>query len=385
MGVRPASTVTSSQTPAEVTTPGTPDAVAGSGSPDVDATPPPPPPEPGAGNGSGQAWIRTDTGEGSALAPPRGVVYGDRESGTVARSDPYKSLRGPQQEGASDQSWPLEDPSQPYAMPKRSRVVPFLVGLLVGIVLTAGSLLTFQTLTEEDEPTAAPTDSTTATTSAVPAAPAEAPTEDATEPDDSASAADELSPSTDDETQAAPPPAAIAPVGNALAIADLQLQSDGIGPVTVGLPADQALGRLVASLGAPDADTGLVQATGEFGACAGEQVRIVRWGPLVVVVTSVDGVERLASYRVDLQYGGLDSRAATLATLSGLRAGDTIADLETIYADFTIEYLTQPDVGLVFELRRPTDSELLLWGPITSADADGLVGGIYAVDACAAP
>ncbi|MDH3731349.1 MAG: hypothetical protein OES13_09550, partial [Acidimicrobiia bacterium] len=85
---------------------------------------------------------------------------------------------------------------------------------------------------------------------------------------------------------------------------------------------------------------------------------------------------------LDLGFGDLESLAADLRTVSGLRAGDSVSDLESIYADaFTVTYEVDPESGLEFQLRGD-DGSLLLHGPVTSADADGRVGGIFSPDAC---
>jgi hypothetical protein len=89
-----------------------------------------------------------------------------------------------------------------------------------------------------------------------------------------------------------------------------------------------------------------------------------------------------ASYRLDLRYGGITSPTTDRATLSGLRVGDTVGDLERIYAGLVIEYVVDSDVGLVFELRGERGGELLLWGPVESQNADALVTGIYSPDSC---
>jgi hypothetical protein len=71
-----------------------------------------------------------------------------------------------------------------------------------------------------------------------------------------------------------------------------------------------------------------------------------------------------------------------MSTLSGLRVGDTVDQLETIYSGFVIEYVIDPSAGLTFELRSQRGGELLLWGPVESQDAEALVTGIYSPDSC---
>ncbi|MGI9528921.1 MAG: hypothetical protein ACR2NG_04360 [Acidimicrobiia bacterium] len=68
-----------------------------------------------------------------------------------------------------------------------------------------------------------------------------------------------------------------------------------------------------------------------------------------------------------------------LATLSGLELGDTVADLKQIYSSFTItfEVIDGQD-----HFRLLDGGELLLWGPVTSSDNDGIVLGIYSPTQC---
>ena len=265
--------------------------------------------------------------------------------------------------------WYLEDPNQPHAVPPRSRIPPFMVGLLVGVTLVIISLLGFQLFSKSDPGV---------TVQSVPV------TVDATVPVTSAPAtASTTTPST---TTTLPAPTSlpeIQAVGVTLPIADLPLTNTGIGPINFGDPALDALGKLVASLGLPSEDTGLITATGEYGACLGDPARAVRWGPLVaVVILDGTGAEVFAGYRLSLAYGGLEERAAAISTLSGLRAGDTVTTMEAIYSSFHIAYLEMEDIGLGFELRRAEGDVLLLRGPVTSAEESGRVTGIFSPDAC---
>ncbi len=319
------------------------------------------------GPGGEDAWFDPLAYTGPATASPRGVVYG-HEPTQPTPIDPYRRLRSID----DDSGWPLEDPRIPHATPPRSRIPPFLVGALVGIILAGVSILGFQLFSRTD-------DTSAATTPTVPEAAAPVVTTVASATSSSTTIAT--------PTSTLPPAPTtvpeIVPVGVSLPIADLRLSSGGIGPIDFGEPADQALGKLAASLGPPDSDTGLVSATGEYGACVGTPERIVRWGPLAAIVTADETQQQVFSaYRLNLGFGGLESKAAAITTLSGLRAGDTIGTLESIYASFYIEYLEFDDIGLAFELRRTEGEQLLLRGPVTAADDTGRVTGIYSPDAC---
>ena len=100
-----------------------------------------------------------------------------------------------------------------------------------------------------------------------------------------------------------------------------------------------------------------------------------------MAVVDADGDATFAGYRLDLALGGLDSRASTLATKSGLRAGDTVVDLNAVYSAFTVSIFDEPEVGLFYEIVSD-GGEVLLRGPVTSAEDDGIVTGIWAPDAC---
>jgi hypothetical protein len=277
--------------------------------------------------------------------------------------DPYGDLS----DLTSDDSLPpMEDPTLPPATPPRS---PLLTGLIVALLLAVISIAFFQLLGNDDEPTAAATSTTVSTTTA---APGETTTTSPT--------AGTVT------TTATAPPASFDPYvasGEPVPTEQLTLAVDGIGPIEFGSPADEAVGRLIASLGDPTTDSGPVTSTGTYGACEGEMERIVRWGPLVaVVVIDPDGTEIFGGYRLDLQYGDILSSPATdLATVSGLKAGDSILTLEDIYSNFRIDYVVVPGLDTTFQLFGSSGANLL-WGPVTSEADDGTVLGIYAPDAC---
>ena len=294
--------------------------------------------------------------------------------------DPYADLS----DLAGDTSLAgLEDPSTPAAVPPRS---PLLTGLIVGLLIIVVSISVFQLLREDDptvdaggQPTAttATTSALTAATSAVLAVPDPGPT-----------------PTTND---AGDPPETTVPVvvpgtfdlytavGDVIAFTDLTMAVDGVGPVKFGTPAAEAIGRLITSLGDPDEDSGPVVSTGTFGVCAGGLERIVRWGPFVgIVVVDGDGTETFGGYRLDFAYAtdGLGSPATELETLSGLKAGQSVVALKDIYSNFQVTFEVMPDIGTTFQLRSSNSGNLLLWGPVTSEDTNGIVLGIYAPDAC---
>lgn len=175
------------------------------------------------------------------------------------------------------------------------------------------------------------------------------------------------------------PPSSIAP-GEPLTAADIILTADGIGPLSFGAESDVVLGRLVATFGAPDEDTGaVVAADGSSGLCPGSVVRSVRWGSLTTHhQIGSEGASFFASYRVSAS--GDPDVAAGVATLSGLSLGDSVDRLQSTYASFDLRF-TQlgPDPG--YELYGD-DEGLLLWGTLSSDDPDGTVLSINSPRRC---
>lgn len=270
----------------------------------------------------------------------------------------------------------LEDPLLPPATPPRS---PLLTGLILGLLLVVLSIAVFN-LTRDDDTAAG------GETAATTAAPTETSDTDTTT-ETTVGDGDVTDDTTTTTTTAAPvefdPYTAL---GQPIALSDLTLQTSGLGVISLGTPADEAVGKLVATLGEPTSDTGPITSTGEFGACDGGLVRVVKFGALAaIVVVDADGTETFAAYRLDLTYDeAATSVAVDLETLSGLRIGDNVTDLRNIYAAFDVAIVTVADYGLVFELRG-NSGNLLLWGPVTDSGDEGTdtIMGIYSVDASA--
>ncbi len=323
------------------------------------------------GQGRENAWFSPTAETPAQRTSPPGVVYSSGRTGPPPRRDPYQPLRDIDD---ADSIWPLDDPGTPSARPPGSGFRPFAIGLVVGAVLAVVSVVGFQLL----RPDAADTPVT------VPAAGATVPAEvtPTTTPVTTPDAATTVPATTPPETTPIEPPPEIVAVGTPLDIDSLRLAANRIGPIDFGTSENEALGRLAASIGPPDADTGEIASTGEMGTCPGDTIRVVRWGPLAVVTVPGDGIRALGGFRMDLALGGLDARSATIQTLSGLRAGDSVGDLQRIYGDFTIDFLDEPELGLIFELRQAGQTDLLLWGPVTSSEDDGRVTGIFSPDPC---
>lgn len=278
--------------------------------------------------------------------------------------------RRPQQTGASRPT-----PRGPRRGPS-SQASPVLVGVAVGLVLATISVVIFFLL-NGGEPNAASTSTTSSTST--------------TEGDNTSTTTQGDTSSTtlgDGSSTLVTVPGTgintIVPVGDPIPIAELTMSADDIGPLDFGDPANDVLGRLAATFGQPTDDTGFIVGSGSFGECPGESIRVVRWGPLNIVVKGEASNAVFASYGLDLKYGGITSPTTDMATLSGLRVADTVADLNTIYGGYVIEYVVDQDAGMTFELRVSQNDELpLLWGPIESTADDARVTGIYSPDSCA--
>ena len=300
--------------------------------------------------------------------PPGGPVDPDDPFEAFAPHDPFAELSDL---GGGEPLPPLEDPTLPPATPPRS---PLLTGLIVALLLIVVTVAFFQFLRRDDDPAAAGTTTTTTldpSDTSAPGAATTAPT--GTTPSDETTT-----------TLAVVPFEPYVAVGQPVALSDLALSVDAIGPIEFGTPAADAVGRLIASLGEPDEDSGPVVSTGAYGTCNGETERIVRWGPFVaIIVVDPDGTETFAAYRLDFTYtDDLNADTVNLETLSGLKAGFSVLQLEQIYSTFDLQYEVIEDVGQTFQLYSSNSGNLLLWGPVTSDETTGIVLGIYSPDAC---
>ena len=241
------------------------------------------------------------------------------------------------------------------------RFVWLIPALIAAAAVVVVALFGFGLL-DDSEPVATPAPTTLpAPTTTVPATTTQAPTTTA-------------APTTTTTTTTIPAPASIPPVGDAVSMSALTLRTAGIGPILLGEPAADTIGRLVASLGRPE-EIGV--AGEELGLCAGEQGRFVRWAGLTAVVSGTIEDGTLAGYRY------MDQAVPTMhldfSTPSGLRVGDSVASLNEIYSAYQVDYVTDGG-ATIFRL---SDADgLLLWGPLSSAEPTGRVEGIHSPDAC---
>lgn len=254
---------------------------------------------------------------------------------------------------------------------------PWLVGLAVAAVLIAVSVIAFGLFAPEDEEGSAATTlpgTTIAGQTTVPGT-------ESTLPGETTSTT--VGPAEITIPGGETTPGEITPVGDPIPVNELTMSSSDIGTLDFGDDGDQVLGQLAATFSAPTQDTGFIVGDGSFGECPGDSIRVVQWGPLNVVIRGDATSNEFVSYRMDLRYGDLTSPTRDIATLSGLRVGDQVSQLEDIYSGFTIEYVVDAEAGgLVFELYSQSGGELLLWGPVESQEPESLVTGIYSPDSC---
>lgn len=266
----------------------------------------------------------------------------------------------------------LGDDPRPPAQPPGS---PLLTGLIIGLLLIALSVAVFQLLGPDDTgatadtaPTSVQTETTTTTS---------AETETTTTAGESGTMA--TVPITEPYLAVDPP----IPIDRMKLITDgVRVNDDDIADIVFGTDAATAIGRFVASFGAPTNDTGWQISTNGFGVCAGDLERILFFGTYAAIVTKPGGQEIFSGYRQDLVFGDLTHDASGLETLSGLRIGDTVESLQEIYKHQTVSFAVDPKLGDVYRVESATSGNLLLWGPVEGENAGDRVVGIYAPDVC---
>lgn len=171
-----------------------------------------------------------------------------------------------------------------------------------------------------------------------------------------------------------PAPGMIDPVSDPIPLSALTLNSGGIGPIAFDDPAEEAIGRLVSSIGEPS-ETG--SADENLGLCAGDDGRFVRWDGLTAVVSGTLADGTFVAYRYDAI--SVPTMQLDLSTPSGLRVGDSVKTLNEIYKSYQIDYVSAAGTNM---FRLSDGDGLLLWGPVTSREDSGRVEGIYAPEVC---
>ena len=125
------------------------------------------------------------------------------------------------------------------------------------------------------------------------------------------------------------------------------------------------------------ATLGEADQAGIDGLCPPEESYWLEFGQLTAIFDGHDSSALFVSYRYDQPEGS--EADLGLTTLSGVAIGDTVDDLISTYTQYTIsfEVINSKDY-----FRLSDGGELLLWGPISSADPEGLIEGIYSPSAC---
>jgi hypothetical protein len=321
-----------------------------------------------------------EPGEGDMHRRAESVLGSATAAGAQEESGPARPL------GAWAEAWEREEeqPPPPFLAEDRrwsddelvpsgrrrdflASPAPFLAGLAIILLLAATTVGIVSVLSSDPQPvTTSPAPATT-----IPAEPTTAPP------------ATTLAPTTSSPATAL----FIPPQGEAIPVDELRLEVSAIGPLDFGQPGDEVLGRLAASLDQPNEDSGAITSDGAYGTCPSQQIRLVRWGPLVVVTTlDQSQTGTFVGYRLDQGHlqEGESSPASGIRSLSGLALGDTVATLESIYEDLGTEFRDHAEVGTIYEIL-DSAGVVLLWGPVTSAQPDGTVRGIYAPDSCLQP
>lgn len=157
----------------------------------------------------------------------------------------------------------------------------------------------------------------------------------------------------------------------------LLLRRDGIGDVRFGVDPEAVLTYLKAQLGAPDEDSGYVNAYSEFGDCSGTRVRGVRWGDLLLLFGDQSTVAEGRLHFFSWRYGPAGPGGAQPAGLKaegGITLGTTVTEIlqtfpqTTVYADEIF--------GAGFEIVRT------LSGSLSGSEGSGRVTVLYGGIAC---
>lgn len=295
----------------------------------------------------GRTWIDTKIGEELPALTPEIVAASAEEREAAAKG---------------------ETPAE-FEPPARRRPWGLLIGAAVALVAIAMVFFgVFDSEEDSEEALAIGTSTTVAVDTTV--VPTSTTAGSTTAP---ATTATTSTTSTTTTTTTTLPP--IEPEGDPIALENLTLGAFALGPLTFNADAEY-LGRLVASLGQPDArvDTGI-----ESGLCPDDTGSAYTWGALTAIFRIEGEREILVGYRHDET--GTDHPTQAITTRSGLTLGDTIARLDAIYLQSGLAFETI-DGAPVFILLRSTDGATLLWGPVSSTEQDGLVEGIYSPHAC---
>jgi len=308
----------------------------------------------------GRPWIDVRVGSSGESAAPVAAATAAGASATVPRPNPSAPAASVTEEPDGDEDTP-ESTDDGRGINRLVWLIPVLVAVAAVAVF---ALFHFGILGSGSATVAAPA-STTAPTTVAPTTTTPAST--------TTSAAPTTTTSTVPPTTI-PGPGDIAPIGDPIPLPSLTLRSGGLGPIDFGAPSQDAVGRLVSSIGVPS-ETGA--ADEDLGLCSGDDGRFVRWDGLTAIISGTLADGTFVGYRYDQVT--TPTMQLDLATPSGLRVGDTVARLNEIYAAYQIDYLSTAGTDV---FRLSDNGGLLLWGPVSSPEPTGVVEGIYAPNAC---
>jgi hypothetical protein len=160
-------------------------------------------------------------------------------------------------------------------------------------------------------------------------------------------------------------------VGDPIPASELVLKASGIGPITLGSPIGETAGALVAALGEADI-AGL-----DSELCSSNEWYWIEWGDFRAIFDGYADGATFIAYRFET--AGQGTPEPELETLSGIRLGDTVEALQSTYGSYTVSFEV---IDGKDHFRLLDGGELLLWGPVTSTEAQGTVEGIYSPDPC---
>lgn len=239
--------------------------------------------------------------------------------------------------------------------PPSSKAIWLLPVALVVAVIAFWSFVYFRGDTPTTTNVAAPETSTTAPTTTVPEVVEETTTTAST---------------TTTTTVPFPPASDWAASGDPIPTGELVLKAAGIGPIAFGATLGDVAGRLVATLGEAGA-------AGDSNLCPPAEQYWLQWGNLKAIFDGWEPDAAFVSYRYEAVEGAGDG--VELGTVSGLRLGQTVAQLKSTYPSYTVsfELIDGQD-----HFRLVDGGDLLLWGPVSSTENDGTVLGIFSPSPC---
>lgn len=295
----------------------------------------------------GRTWIDTKIGEDLPPLTPEIVAASKEERQALV-------VAGAESERA------LAEARRPWGL---------LAGALIGLAAIVAILIAVNGGEDGDQPVAGSNPTTTqATTTDAPSTTADNTTP---APTTSSTTSTATTTTTTTTTTTIPP---IEPEGAAVPLEELTLGAFALGPFRFDTGA--YLGRLVATLGQPDAKT----AAGiDLGLCPDEQGSAYTWGALTAIFRDEGEEEILVGYRLDDT--GTEHPTQQIASRSGLQLGHTIEKLDAIYLQSGLA-IEEIDGAPTFLLLRSSDDATLLWGPVSGSRATDVVQGIYSPRSC---